>query len=56
MPTKQIIAVGLVMSGAVAGFVGAVLIEPVVIGAGAFIAAIGAAMRFADRRATAQRI
>ncbi len=54
MSAKQMIEAGLVVSGAIAGAVGAVLIEPIVIGAGAVAAGIGTTLHFADRYAASQ--
>jgi hypothetical protein len=49
MSTKQIVQAGLVLSGAALGAAGAMLIDPLVIGAGVVAAGAGAIMRFRDQ-------
>lgn len=48
MSAKKMVEVGLIVSGAAAGAVGAALIEPVVIGLGVAAAGAAAVMRMAD--------
>jgi hypothetical protein len=50
MSTRQIFELGLMLGGAALGATGALLIEPLMIGAGVVAAATVAVMRFHDQR------
>lgn len=50
MSTKQMIETGLALGGVALGAAGALLIEPVVIGAGVVAAGVGAVLRYNDQR------
>jgi hypothetical protein len=51
MSAKEIVEAGLMVGGVVLGTAGAVLLEPVVIGAGALAAGAVVVLRFTDQRA-----
>jgi hypothetical protein len=54
MSTKENVEISLMLGGAALGLVGAILVEPAVIGVGVIAAGTVAVMRFKDQRSALQ--